>query len=103
MVIEGKSRKFRLQPPKSNRLNLVNHLNYRAFFVFEEPDISLFPHFPNHSKPNDLRDRAAHLCGATAKTELIKVVRHIIRDDRRDAKPSINKMPDRPKNITMQK
>jgi len=54
MKIERKSVKLRLQPHKSEGLNLVDHLSYRINFVCKQPVVSFFPYFPDSSKPYNL-------------------------------------------------
>jgi len=77
MVVEGKRSILRLQPRISKRLNLVDHLINRALFDIKQHIVSFLPYFPNCSKPNDLKNRAVHLCGTTTKIKLIKMIRHL--------------------------
>jgi len=85
MIIEGKRSKFRLQRHKRKLLNLVNHLHNRALLVVENPIVSFFSNFPNGSKPDSLKNRAPHLRSTNDKTELIKMIGHLTRCDRRNA------------------
>jgi hypothetical protein len=97
MNISSQSNIRRPHPSIGKKLDFVQELMHRILRISEYPEISLTPHHPNTSKPDELQERPPSAKAANGISELDEVIRETEGIHRREPNPGPYQSPKRAK------